>query len=205
MPRLCLRTPAREVTVIKIFNHYFHRRTVLQVMLDMGLVVGALILALYVQSNAALYGFDLVSEGLSRGILMALGMLAVNSALGFYERSRNKSTGQMRARAVLSADTCMWHTVPFRVSSATGPMTASGARRRMMSMDAFLRLMGRGDAVSKPVRGSSKAISSDSRRQPSSIKAAHSVLLPEPGGAGRITARPSRSSTAECKVIQLWQ
>ena len=68
----------------------------------MGLVVGALILALYVQSNAALYGFDVVSEGLSRGILMALGMLAVNSALGFYERSRNKSTGQMRARAVLS-------------------------------------------------------------------------------------------------------
>ena len=44
----------------------------------------------------------MVSEGLSRGILMALGMLAVNSALGFYERSRNKSTGQMRARAVLS-------------------------------------------------------------------------------------------------------
>ena len=88
--------------MIKIFNHYFHRRTVLQVMLDMGLVVGALILALYVQSNAALYGFDVVSEGLSRGILMALGMLAVNSALGLYERSRSKSTGQMRARAVLS-------------------------------------------------------------------------------------------------------
>ena len=55
MPPLRLRARASEVTVIKIFNHYFHRRTVLQVMLDMGLVVGALILALYVQSNAALF------------------------------------------------------------------------------------------------------------------------------------------------------
>ncbi len=88
--------------MIKIFNHYFHRRTVLQVMLDMGLVVGALIIALFVQSNSSVLSATVVSEGLSRGVLMALGMLMVNSALGFYERTRNKTTGQMRARAVLS-------------------------------------------------------------------------------------------------------
>lgn len=88
--------------MIKIFNHYFHRRTVLQVMLDMGLVVGALMLALFVQSNSALLGASVVTEGLTRGVLMALGMLAINSALGFYERTRSKTTGQMRARAVLS-------------------------------------------------------------------------------------------------------
>jgi sugar transferase (PEP-CTERM system associated) len=88
--------------LIKIFNHYFHRRTVLQVMLDMGLVVGALIVAMFVQSNAAVLNASVVTEGLSRGVLMALGMLAVNSALGFYERTRSKTTGQMRARAVLS-------------------------------------------------------------------------------------------------------
>jgi sugar transferase (PEP-CTERM system associated) len=88
--------------LIKIFNHYFHRRTVLQVFLDMGLVVGALMLALYVQANAEALPGPVVTEGLVRGGLMALGMLAVNSALGFYERSRSKTTGQMRARAVLS-------------------------------------------------------------------------------------------------------
>ena len=88
--------------MIKIFNHYFHRRTVLQVFLDMGLVVGALIAALFVQANSSVIDQSVVTEGLSRGILMALGMLAVNSALGFYERSRSKTTGQMRARAVLS-------------------------------------------------------------------------------------------------------
>jgi sugar transferase (PEP-CTERM system associated) len=88
--------------LIKIFNHYFHRRTVLQVALDMGLVVCALMLALYLQSNPAELPGSVVSEGLFRGVLMALGMLAVNSALGFYERARSKTTGQMRARAVLS-------------------------------------------------------------------------------------------------------
>ena len=71
-------------------------------MLDMGLVVGALMLALFIQSNPALLGASVVTEGLTRGVLMALGMLAVNSALGFYERTRSKTTGQMRARAVLS-------------------------------------------------------------------------------------------------------
>lgn len=88
--------------MIKIFNHYFHRRTVLQVVLDTGLVMMALILALYLQSNPDALPTSVVSEGLGRGALMALGMLAVNSALGFYERARSKTTAQMRARAVLS-------------------------------------------------------------------------------------------------------
>jgi len=86
----------REFVLIKIFNHYFPRRTVLQVMLDMGLVVGALMVALFIQSSVSELDYQLVSEGLSRGILMALGMLAVNSALGFYERSRSKTSAQMR-------------------------------------------------------------------------------------------------------------
>ncbi len=92
----------REFVLIKIFNHYFHRRTVLQVMLDMGLVVGALMVALFVQSTSSDLDWRLISEGLSRGVLMALGMLLVNSALGFYERGRSKTSAQMRARAVLS-------------------------------------------------------------------------------------------------------
>lgn len=68
----------------------------------MGLVVGALIVAMFVQSNSTVLSASVVTEGLGRGILMAMGMLAVNSALGFYERSRSKTSGQMRARAVLS-------------------------------------------------------------------------------------------------------
>nr|WP_285886621.1 TIGR03013 family XrtA/PEP-CTERM system glycosyltransferase [Hydrogenophaga intermedia] len=71
-------------------------------MFDMGLVVVALILALYIQSNASLFHLAIVGEGFTRGVLIALGVLSVNSALGFYERGRSKSSGQMRARAVLS-------------------------------------------------------------------------------------------------------
>ncbi len=71
-------------------------------MLDMGLVVGALIVAMLVQSSSSVFTASVVTEGLGRGIVMAMGMLAVNSALGFYERSRSKTSGQMRARAVLS-------------------------------------------------------------------------------------------------------
>ena len=44
-------------------------------MLDMGLVVGALMIALFIQSNPALLGPSVITEGLTRGVLMALGML----------------------------------------------------------------------------------------------------------------------------------
>jgi sugar transferase (PEP-CTERM system associated) len=90
--------------VIKIFNHYFPRRTVLQVFLDMGLVVAALMLALYTQSLSRMELMDqsLVLEGLSRGVLIALGLLLVNGALGFYERGCSGHRRQLRARAVLS-------------------------------------------------------------------------------------------------------
>ena len=54
-----------------------------------------------------------------------------------------------------------------------------------------------------PLSSEMMAISSDSRRQPRKASAAQSVLLPEPGGAGRIRARPSRSSTAAW-IISQW-
>jgi len=48
--------------------------------------------------------------------------------------------------------------------------------------------------------GSSKAISSDSSRQPRPSRAAQSVLFPEPGGPARMAARPDFSTTAEWKI-----
>jgi sugar transferase (PEP-CTERM system associated) len=88
--------------MIKIFNHYFHRRTVLQVMLDMGLVMGALVVTLMLQAGHHVFDARALSDGVSRGAFMALGMLAINAGLGFYERARKFSSGQMRARGVLS-------------------------------------------------------------------------------------------------------
>ncbi len=88
--------------MIRIFNHYFHRRTLLQVFLDFGLVVAALIFVLFVQADTVGVHALVLTEGLSRGVLIALAMLAINAALGFYERSQQQSRGQLRARAVLS-------------------------------------------------------------------------------------------------------
>lgn len=90
--------------MFKIFNHHVARLTVLQVFLDMGLVVAALMLALYTQSQAALglMSGAVVMEGLTRGVLIALGLLVVNAALGFYERGAGGKARQMRSRALLA-------------------------------------------------------------------------------------------------------
>ena len=87
-----------------------------------------------------------------------------------------------------------------------GPSTASGAKSRITSIDSFVNGTGLGSGWSNR-RGSSGRIrpnSSDSRRQPLSIRAAHRVLLPEPGRAGMISAMPSFSTTAECSMRNWW-
>ena len=85
--------------MIKIFNHYIHRRTLLQIILDFGLVIGVVLLAVGWRvpdvSRAAAAAFPSAA-------LLAAGALAVNAALGFYQRVHNRSVAQSRARAVLS-------------------------------------------------------------------------------------------------------
>ena len=66
----------------------------------------------------------------------------------------------------------------------------------MTSIDAFLRLIGRAMPWIAPVTRSTSVSSSDRSRQPRLTSPAQSVLLPEPGGAGRIAARPPFSITA---------
>ena len=85
--------------MIKIFNHYIHRRTFLQILLDFGLVLVTVLLAVGWHSE------DLVraaSVALPSASLLAIGALLINAALGFYQRVHNRSVAQSRARAVLS-------------------------------------------------------------------------------------------------------
>ncbi|WP_394788364.1 TIGR03013 family XrtA/PEP-CTERM system glycosyltransferase [Rhodoferax sp.] len=84
--------------MIKIFNHYLHRRTLQQIFFDLGLVVLA-VLAVVIWK-----GEDLTSmvSLLGHASLLSLGMLVVNAALGFYQRIHNRSLNQSRARAALS-------------------------------------------------------------------------------------------------------
>ncbi|NMM86736.1 exopolysaccharide biosynthesis polyprenyl glycosylphosphotransferase [Rhodococcus sp. SRB_17] len=86
--------------MIKIFSHYFHRRTMWQIMVYSALIVGALSISLALQ--AGMFNAVAISASLGRGGLMAAGILTVNFALGLYERPNKLTLGQVRARAVLS-------------------------------------------------------------------------------------------------------
>ena len=88
--------------MIKIFNHYFHRRTVFQVMIYSLLIVITLIISLAMQAGAGFFSIKAISAGMGRGLLMVVGIVAVNFSLGLYERPRKINSSQMRARAVLS-------------------------------------------------------------------------------------------------------
>ena len=85
--------------MIKIFNHYIHRRTLLQIMLDFGLIIGIVVL------SVGWHTPDLTlaaSAALPSAALLGAAALAINAALGFYQRVHNRSIAQSRARAVLS-------------------------------------------------------------------------------------------------------
>jgi lipopolysaccharide/colanic/teichoic acid biosynthesis glycosyltransferase len=85
--------------MIKIFNHYIHKRTVLQLLLDFGLILGTVLLATGIHTP------DLAraaSAALPSAVLLAIAALTINAALGFYQRVHNRTVAQSRARAVLS-------------------------------------------------------------------------------------------------------
>ncbi len=87
------------MSMIKIFNHYIHRRTVLQMLLDFGLILGTVLVA------TGWHMPDLAraaAAALPSAALLAIAALVINAALGFYQRVHNRSVAQSRARAVLS-------------------------------------------------------------------------------------------------------
>ena len=88
--------------MIKFFNHYFHRRTLLQMGLDMALVTAVFMAILLTLADVEKIGGDLIVRGLGRGLLMGGGFLAVNTMLGFYDRSNAFSNTQIWARALVS-------------------------------------------------------------------------------------------------------
>ncbi len=85
--------------MIKIFNHYIHRRTLLQIFIDFGLVIGVVALSVgwHAQSVAVA-----VSAALPSAAVLGVMALIINAALGFYQRVHNRSVAQSWARAALS-------------------------------------------------------------------------------------------------------
>ncbi len=85
--------------MIKIFNHYFHQRTLLQLTLDLALLLLVVITAVQVYQVPPEKAFSLTVK-----IFLVLGAttVLVNYGLGFYQRTHNRSIGLSGARAVLA-------------------------------------------------------------------------------------------------------
>ena len=85
--------------MVRLFNHWFPTNTVLQVVFDVVLLFGSAIVALLWLSHGEMPSLDLLWPP---ALLFAVAMMAVNAALGLYQRRTNRSVGQTTARVLLS-------------------------------------------------------------------------------------------------------
>jgi sugar transferase (PEP-CTERM system associated) len=85
--------------MIRVFNHYLHRRTLLQIFFDLGLIVFAIVGIVLLKVDGAARAVPLAT---THGLSLAAGMFIINSASGFYQPSHNRSLNQSVARAVLA-------------------------------------------------------------------------------------------------------
>ena len=87
------------MTMIKIFHHYIHKRTLFQAIFDVCVVMVAVMASVLIQVPDLK---DAATIGVIRAFLLGAGMLIINASLGFYQRVHHRSAGQSRARAMLS-------------------------------------------------------------------------------------------------------
>jgi len=85
--------------MIKLFNHYVHRRTLLQIILDFALVIATVLLSVGWRVPDPMVA---AMSALPSAALLAAAVLAINGALGFHQRVHNRSVAQSRARGVLA-------------------------------------------------------------------------------------------------------
>lgn len=83
--------------MIRIFNHYLHKQTLLQVFFDLGLIVFAVIAVVLSQGEAAQRGLPLAA---SHGLSLAGCVFVINSATGLYQYAYNRSITESCARAL---------------------------------------------------------------------------------------------------------
>jgi sugar transferase (PEP-CTERM system associated) len=118
--------------MIKIFNHYLHRRTLQQVALDCLLILAAVFAELLWRGTNLASAVPL----LGYTALLASGMLVINASMGFYQRVHNRSVNQSRARAALSVVLAM--PVTYAVFSLM-PLSIDG--RQSLALAAMVGLI----------------------------------------------------------------
>ena len=85
--------------MIKIFNHHFHKRTITYIFLDWCLVVATVAVSVLSRVTDPV---SIASIVVQNAIFLAMGILAINAGLGFYQHIEIFSLGETRIRAVLS-------------------------------------------------------------------------------------------------------
>jgi sugar transferase (PEP-CTERM system associated) len=84
--------------MIRLFNHYVHRQTLLEVLFDSSLLCVAVLLLLGIQVGASA---ELVPLAGTHVLSLAAGVLAIGTASGIYQRSGHLTLSQSMARASL--------------------------------------------------------------------------------------------------------
>jgi len=85
--------------MIRIFNHYLHKQTLLQVFFDLGLILFAVVAVVLSQGESAQ---TVIPFAASHGLSLAGCMFVINSATGFYQHVHNRSVTESCARALLA-------------------------------------------------------------------------------------------------------
>lgn len=85
--------------MVKIFNHWFSWRTMVQMIFDLSfIIVGMIIAFMWVGSGLPINQ----KHVLLFALILGATMLVINGWLGFYQRIHNRTVTESRARAVLS-------------------------------------------------------------------------------------------------------
>jgi len=85
--------------MIRVFNHYLHRRTLVQIFFDLGLIVFAIVGIVLMKTDGEALAVPLAT---THGLSLAAGIFVINSASGFYQPAHHRSLTQSLARAVLA-------------------------------------------------------------------------------------------------------
>ena len=85
--------------MLRIFNHYLHRRTVMQIGFDVGLIVAVLVLASLAGGSMAITSLPVTA---AHGLSLAGFVFLINSATGIYQPAPRRSLTETCARALLA-------------------------------------------------------------------------------------------------------
>ncbi len=85
--------------MIKVFSHWIHWKTIVQIFLDITLPIACVLLAVLFWGLGEQADLETVA---TYATIYALVMVVLNTWLGLYTRAHNRSVTQTRARAVLS-------------------------------------------------------------------------------------------------------